>query len=235
MTARLTGLRPVKLLGETRVDPAERDFFRTVIEQRTLAQQANEEERSKGLKTLANATSYGIYVQMTRRELGPNRRETVTVYGHHDEPFKRSVANPEEPGEYAFPPVAAAITGAARLLLALTEHEVTARGGTYVFCDTDSMAIVANPHGDLIACNGGPHTLRDGRDAIRALTWEQVEEVRDRFGALNPYDAEIVPGSILELEDENYTDDTHMSRRQLWCFAISAKRYTFLTDPPNDL
>lgn len=231
----LPGLRPVKLLGETLVDPGERDFFRTVIEQRTLAQQAGDEGRSKGLKTLANATSYGIYAQMTRRELGPNCRETVTVYGHHDQPFKRSVANPEEPGEYAFPPVAAAITGAARLLLALTEHEVNTRGGTYAFCDTDSMAIVANRHGDLIACNGGAHALPDGRDAIRALTWDQVEEIRDRFGALNPYDAAIVPGSILELEDENYTHDTRTSRRQLWCFAISAKRYTFLTDPPNDL
>lgn len=97
------------------------------------------------------------------------------------------------------------------------------------------MAIVANQHGDLIACNGGPHTLRNGRDAIRALTWDQVEQIRGRFTALNPYDAAIVPGSILELEDENYSDHDRISRRQLWCYAISAKRYTFLTDPPDEL
>jgi len=227
----IADLRPVDLLGETRVDPRERDFFRTVIEQRTLAQQQGHTSRSEGLKTLANATSYGIYAQMTRRELGPNRRQNVTVYGLHDQPFERSVANPEQPGPYAFPPIAAAITGAARLLLALTEHHVTMRGGTYAFCDTDSMAIVATQRGELIACDGGPHTPSDGRDAIQALTWNEVDEIRDRFAALNPYDQAIVPGSILELETENYAEPSHTERQQLWCFAISAKRYTFFIDP----
>jgi hypothetical protein len=225
----IADLRPVALLGKTHVDPRAGDFFRTVIEQRTLAAKAGDDRTSKGLKTLANATSYGIYAQMTRRELGGNRKEPVTVYGLHDQPHTHKVTSPEEPGEYAFPPIAAAITGAARLLLALVEHQLTALGGTYAFCDTDSMAIVATETGDLIACNGGPGET-DGRSAIRALTWEQTETVRQRFAALNPYDQSIVPGSILELENENF--DRSRQRRQLYCYAISAKRYTFYTDEP---
>lgn len=219
------GLMPTQLLGSTPVDPAQQDFFTTVIEQRTLARQAGDDARQKGLKTLANATSYGIYAQMTRREPGP--KQPITVYGRHPEPLDRETTTPEDPGEYAFPPIATAITGAARLLLALVEHEVVTRGGTYAFCDTDSMTIVATEHGDQIACPGGPERLADGTEAIRSLTWQQVDEIRDRFTALNPYDPKIAPGSILELEGENRDEDGN--RRQLWCFAISAKRYTFHT------
>ena len=228
----IADLRPVDLLGATRVDPTERDFFRTVIEQRTLAKDGGDENTSKGLKTLANATSYGIYAQMTRRELGGNRRENVTVYGLHDEPHEHRIANPEEPGEYAFPPIAAAITGAARLLLALVEHQVTQVGGTYAFCDTDSMAIVATKDGGPVACEGGAQRRRnDGREAIQALTWDQVEAIRERFTALNPYDPTVVPGSILELEAENYNESGQ--RHQLHCYAISAKRYTFYIETPD--
>ena len=39
----------------------------------------------------------------------------------------------------------ASITAAARLMLALLEREVTKVGGSYAFCDTDSLAIVATP------------------------------------------------------------------------------------------
>jgi hypothetical protein len=229
----IADLQPIDLLDTTRVHPVERDFFRTVIEQRTLAENRGDENLSKGLKTLANATSYGIYAQMTRRELGKHHREKVTVYGIHDQPHEHRVANPEEPGEYAFPPMAATITGAARLLLALVEHQLTKAGGTYAFCDTDSMAIVATEDGGLVACDGGPHALDDDRPAVRALSWQQVEQIRERFAALNPYDRSIVPESILELEDENYADDARTQRRQLHCYAISAKRYTFYTETPK--
>lgn len=41
------------------------------------------------------------------------------------------------------------------------EHEVTSRGGTYTFCDTDSLAIVANEHSGPVTCPGG-HAGRVG-------------------------------------------------------------------------
>lgn len=58
----------------------------------------------------------------------------------------------------------------------------------------------------------------------RALRWNQVEAISQRFAQLNPYDHAAVPGSIPKIEDDNY--DTKTGRqRQLWCLAISAKRY----------
>lgn len=97
------------------------------------------EWRSKGLKVLANATSYGIYAQMTRHERAGGRKEQVTVYGRADEPHTWPTPAPEDPGEFSFPPQAASITGGARLMLALLERLVSDRGGAYAFCDTDSM------------------------------------------------------------------------------------------------
>jgi hypothetical protein len=99
--------------------------------------------------------------------------------------------------------------------------------------DTDSLAIVATETGGLLPCLGGSERLPDGTEAIRALSWTEVESVRDRFRALNPYgDGE----SILELEDENYAPCTcgrnHKSakgctgeRRQLYAYSVASKRY----------
>jgi hypothetical protein len=79
--------------------------------------------------------------------------------------------------------------------------------------------------GGPLPCPGGQHATSDHKPAVLALSFEQVEKIRGRFEALNPYDPAIAPGSILEVEDENYTDETRTIRRQLCCLAISAKRY----------
>jgi hypothetical protein len=56
-----------------------------------------------------------------------------------------------------------------------------------------------------------------------------VETIRERFTALSPYDHRIVPGSVLKLEDENFTDKTRKARCELWCYAVSEKLYTLFT------
>jgi hypothetical protein len=48
------------------------------------------------------------------------------------------------PGPFCFPPVASLITAGGCLLLALAEKCVTNARGIYLFCDTDSLLIVAN-------------------------------------------------------------------------------------------
>jgi len=101
-------------------------------------------------------------------------------------------------------------------------------GGTYAMENTDSMAIVATKDGGLIPCPGGPRRLPDGREAVRALSWAQVGQISERFAALNPYDRSAVPGSILKIEDDNFDPRTGQ-QRQLYCLAISAKRYALFT------
>jgi hypothetical protein len=45
-----------------------------------------------------------------------------------------------------------------------------------MFCETDSMAIVATPDGgDLIPALGGSHRLPDGTPAVKALSYQQVK------------------------------------------------------------
>jgi hypothetical protein len=122
---------------------------------------------------------------------------------------------PEEPGEYSFPPIAACITGAAKLMLAMLERSVSDQGGTYAMCDTDSMAIVATREGGSVPCADA---------TIHSLPWREVEEIRTRFDRLNPYHPSSGVGSLLKLEEQNFDPDTD-ERLQLYCYAISAKRY----------
>lgn len=99
-------------------------------------------------KVLANASSYGIYAEMNRQET--EERVKVQCHGIDPEPYQCSVIHPENPGEFCFPPLAALITRAARLMLALLEHCVSELKGTYAMEDTDSMAIVAMEHGGIV-------------------------------------------------------------------------------------
>lgn len=230
----LNHLQSVRLRGDVRVNPASQDFFKVVIEQRNLLKtrkDLSEVERSrldKALKVLANAASYGIYAEMNRRE--SDHKIAGQCFGIDPKPYPCKVSNPEAPGQYCFPPFASLITAAARLMLALLEHCVTESNGTYAMEDTDSMAIVATEHGGMIPCVGGPYRTDDGHEAIKALSRKKVEDISKRFGSLNPYDRKAVPDSILKIEKDNFHPITN-APRQIFCLAISAKRYAlFLKD-----
>jgi len=220
-------LRPVRFGGTVAVDPVHDNFFKMAIEERkrpTNGQDPRERARlDLALKIVANAGAYGIFAEFNRRELPNGESEEIFLYRPDGSRFHCRVAAPEEPGEFAFPPIAASVTAAARLMLSLTEHLVRNASGEYAFGDTDSMAVVATKTGGLVPCPGGPERLPDGRDAIRALSWTQVDMIRERFAKLNPYDRSAVPGSILRLEERNF--DPARQQKQLWCWAISAKRY----------
>jgi len=229
-----SSLRAVDLRGSVSVDPASGDFFRTVIEERKRAKtraDLSPEERARldrFLKVLANSGSYGVFVESNPKELPAGETAPVTVYGPDATPFASRAMQPETPGAFSFPPIAALITAGARLVLALIERMVSDAGGTHAFCDTDSMAIVASESGGLVPCSGGPHRLPDGRDAIYALSWHEVDEIAGELAALNPYDPDAVPGSILKIEDVN-VDPASGDRRQVWCLSIAAKRYALFT------
>ncbi len=212
------GLTPLRLPGGQLVDPRTDDPFQVMTEQRQRVRAdptLTEHERQRlqlFLKITTNAGAYGIWAEYNAQDLPAGETRAVTVYGRDTEPSRTRVPAPEEPGKFCYPPLAAVLTGAARLLLALLERCVTDAGGTWAMADTDSMGIVATRDGGLVPCPGGPHQLNGG-DAVLALSCEQVERIRARFEALNPYDRTAVPGSILKAE----VDAT--------CLAIAAKRY----------
>jgi len=226
-------LHTVQLGGAVEIDPRGESLFRAVIEARQQVKRdptldPQERERiQRFLKTFANAGSYGVFVEMIRKTLRDDWRAEIAVYGRVGG-FSWKTTTPEDPGRFCFPPIGALITAAARLMLALLERCVTDAGGSYAFADTDSMAIVANESGGLVSCEGGGYQLPDGGPAIRALSWSEVNGIVARFGALNPYDQEAVPGSILDIEDVNFDSDTGR-QRPIHALAISAKRYALFT------
>ena len=228
------GLKKLAFRGQVPIDPRSQDFFKLVIEER--ARFATRKDLSetecdrlrRALKTLGSATSYGIFAQMDRQE--SDKEVALTCYGIDPEPYRCKVKHPEAPGEYCFPPLASLITSGGHLLLALLERLVADRGGTYAMEDTDSMAIGATERGGLVPCPGGPYRMDDGGEGIYALSWQQVAAIVALFARLNPYDREAVPDSILKIEGDNFDPQTK-KQRQLWCLAISAKRYVlFLRD-----
>ncbi len=222
------GLRTLRVRGSRPIDPGREDVFKALVEERRrlgVGTGRKTPPTAVALKPTTNSASYGIHAELNRQE---PKADPVAVTVHGLDRFTSEVSTVEEPGEFYFPPLASLATGGARLMLALLERLVLDAGGVWAFCDTDSGAIVASDHSRLIPCPGGPTRDGHGRECVRALGSDEVDQIIERFTALNPYDPAFVPGSILELEPENL-DPVTGKRRRLFCYAISAKRYCLYT------
>jgi hypothetical protein len=206
------GMRNVNLRGMVEIDPYKDDIFRKVIEQRKLDK--SDAALYYWLKIFANSI-YGFFVELNPEN--QNRNVPVNVFSG-EKPFIDVSDVIEKPGAWFFPPLAALITSGGRLLLAMTEACVEAKKGTYLFCDTDSLAIVASKKAGLLRIPGS--------NGMRILSWAEAKKIADKFAALNPYNRKIVKGSILNLVDANYVDsDSKNPQRQLYGYSIAAKRY----------
>ncbi len=201
----------------------ERNLFRAVVERR---HDLPDKKSNLGqfLKTLANAGAYGIFAEVIRTELSGRKTERASGCDWTSERYELDERNPERLGQYFFAPLAADITAATRLLLAICERLVRDPGGTWAMMDTDSCAIVSTEHGGLVPCAGGRYREGEGRECVRALSWPQVDEIRERMRSLNPHRGKAGAHSILELEDENF-DPQSGERLQLYCYPISSKRH----------
>jgi hypothetical protein len=209
------------------VDPLRENFHRRLIDLRSMVQAEQKAARQAGdiaraevldtvqraIKILANATSYGIYVELNVDE--QDKLREVICYGHDGKPFSSFVRNVEEPGRYFHPLLGTLITGAARLMLAIAERLALDEGINWAFCDTDSLAL-ARPEG-----------MPDDE------FMERARRVRDWFTPLNPYEHK---GPVFKIEDANYqlnngkvTDDLE----PLYALAVSAKRYALFNRDRN--
>ena len=207
------GMKSVNLRGSmVEIDPYSHDLFRKIIEQRKLHK--SDKALYYWLKILANSI-YGFFVEVNPEILSEKVR--VKVFSG-EKKFSDSSNVIENPGPWFFPPLASLITSGGRLLLAMAEACVDQRNGTYLYADTDSLAIAS--------CKRGGSLHIPGSEGLRLLSWKEVQAIVDKFAALNPYDREIVKDSILNLVDTNYVDpDTKTRRCQLYGYSISAKRY----------
>jgi hypothetical protein len=220
------GLKTVEIAGEAeyRVIPDKNDFYKRVIElRRRVKGDLKDAERRDpdsqevknldmnqlALKILANATSYGIFIELNVED-GDDEDALISIFTSQG---KRTVPAPERelPGRYYHPLLATLITGAARLMLALTERLAFEHGLNWAFCDTDSMAFA----------NTGKLPFTKFVD--------RVQDICQWFVSLNPYEPDPKKGavSILEMEDQNFSKEKGKENKlgPLYCFAISAKRY----------
>lgn len=195
-----------------RIDPATDDFYRRLIDLRSQVKerlkaadpsdQAALDSQQQALKILANATSYGIFVELIVEEL--DATESRLCFGSGNDGFPVRINKVETPGRYFHPLLATLITGTARLMLAIAERLVIDAGLDWAFCDTDSMAI-AKPDG-----------MSD--DTFFAT----ARSVCDWFAPLNPY---AKKGLLFKIEKPNFALDGTGKLAPLFCYAISSKRY----------
>jgi hypothetical protein len=224
-------LKRTNLGGMVAINPRTDDFFRRVIEQRNTLKAKNK-PLANFLKILANAGSYGLFVQVDQER----RTEPVEVKVFSGEiSLERAYATVEKSGDWYFPPMASLITAGGRLLLAMLEKSVELEKGSYLFCDTDSLCIVSSEREELIPCSGGKHKTDDGQEAVKALSWRKVASIARNFNRLNPYKHRLVK-ELLKIEDINFVDcDPRKPPRQLFGYAISAKRYALYTRTEKDI
>jgi hypothetical protein len=213
-------LGSTSLRGMVKVDANRNSFFKHVIEQRA-AHESNP-ALHYWLKILANSGSYGQFVELNPRE--SNGTNIKVFSGEESFPTTSDVV--EEPGKWFAPHIVSLITSGGRLLLGMLEKCIADAGASFLFCDTDSAAIVSSQHGRPVA-------MPDGAEPIKALSWAEVQHIVDRFGPLNPYDRTFVPGSILKIHKLNW--DRNKQRRQLFGYSIAAKRYALYTKTRNDI
>ena len=217
-------LRPIAINGDKKyhVHPKDDDFYKRVIDLRSSVKARKDRRKSEGadetelkrleaerhaLKILANATSYGIYVELNVEEASPE--QSLVCFGGDEEGFplgSGSAEKPEKverPGSFFHPLLATLITGAARLMLAIVERLVLDAGLDWALCDTDSMAI-AKPEG------------MDHEAFVKTCL-----SVAAWFDPLNPYEAK---DQLLKVEDANFGVGSK-DLAPLYCYAISSKRY----------
>lgn len=219
-----TGLKPIELLGRILIEPVKDDFYKHVVEQK----EANKSDATlkKGLKCIGNAGAYGPLVELNEQNEGKDVKLNVYSGEHY---HQQAIRDRETPGQFYFPPVASLIASGGRLLLALAEKCVMDAGGKILFCDTDSLCIVADDKGGLSPgathADFGYAVAADVREftPIPCLSRNTVLKISERFATLNPYS---FGGTILKVEDANYEDgDPSKAFRDLYGYAISAKRY----------
>src|SRR4051812_23524998 len=119
----------------------------------------------------------------------------------------------------------------------MLERTVRDMGGHIAAMDTDSAMIVSTEDGGLIPCARGPERLAryqegSGNAAIRALSFAQVESIRQRFERLSPWRKKLKT-PFLKLEKENF--DANGNRQQLNFYGVSAKLYCLLNLEGNKL
>lgn len=197
--------------GLVTIDPSNHDIFTTLINERsrikaqaamsTGPEQEKLDRTQLAIKLLANSTSYGVNVELRTEDT----EQELLLYGN-DGALNAASSLAQQPGLFYCPVIGTHIPACGRLLLAIAQCLGAARGLSYAFCDTDSMAFV-----------------KPTEMAIDAF-YGYVQEIQEWFKPLYPYND---TGELFELEDVNRWGNT---LEPLYFLGISAKRYALYNE-----
>lgn len=157
-------LRSHKILGYD-LNPAKDNLIKFFVEERQkLKTEKRDPGKQQALKITANATGYGIFIEVNSQGIGkanglPDFLKGEKIISHSGDESLLSMGIFETPGKYFNPLIATTITGASRLLLSMAEAKLKEMGFSHYYMDTDSIAVPP----------------------------EAVEALRDFFQPLNPY------------------------------------------------
>ena len=137
-----SNLSTINLFGKS-IHPEKDDFIRYLIEHRLeIKQKLKQDPDNKDLKKedfiakiIANATSYGIFVEVNTQ----NKRVNAEIYGIS--PFTCEVDKKEQFGRAFNPILATMLTSGSRLILAMVEAYVKENKGYFAYCDTDALFV----------------------------------------------------------------------------------------------
>ncbi|MDE1825337.1 MAG: hypothetical protein KGH61_01675 [Candidatus Micrarchaeota archaeon] len=137
-----SNLNTINLFGKN-IEPEKDDFIRYLIEHRLeVKQKLKQDTDNKGLKKedfiakiIANATSYGIFVEVNTQ----NERVNAEIYGIS--PFTCEASKKEQFGRAFNPILATMLTSGSRLILAMVEAYVKENKGYFAYCDTDALFV----------------------------------------------------------------------------------------------
>ena len=156
---------------------------------------------------MANA-GYGIFIETTPKRV--SRAAKVKVFSG-EQHFKTKSKIIEDKGTFYCPVIASLITAGGRLLLAILEREVRKAAGMYLFCDTDSMAILAARKSRKVRLTAPEN---DTQQVVAALSWNSVKKIVNKLKNLNPYG---FPGSILKVEKDSLKRAVRCSESAVAC------------------
>lgn len=233
-------LKTIEIPGGRTFDPEKDDFFKMNVEESRRMKEpladgidiyghidpTVRKGLTAGLKCIGNSGAFGIFVETNEQDLLGDASELVELHGSQNS-IPVELRHPEEPGRFFCPAIGAAITAGARLMLGLAHRLVHDKGGTVAFGDTDSLAVVATRTGRDTKIRTTTGDIHGGSKdvTLKTLSWVEVAEIAEAFEKLNPYDDRVMPGSILSLTDENFSDKGRTQQQELTALCVSSKRY----------
>jgi hypothetical protein len=193
-------LRPLRLPSGATVDLTTGDYGQALIDERRKAEAIRDplvrDRRVALAKSFAVSGGWGVFARVDRQRPKPvesvrtgrdgkerrvwtyPRTETVLAYGLDGEELSIETERPDVPGPFTLWHMAAAIPAACTSEIAIVRHDIeNAYCGTVAVVATDSIGVPVSRDGGLVPCPGGPHRLPDGREAIRALTPDELLSV----------------------------------------------------------